>query len=111
MGKISKNLKKYIKDYSHEVSQKIRVSKVILFGSAARGRMNKHSDIDLIVLSDDFKKMDFMDRLVLLSRTRGSKFLSFPMDILGYTPAEFQRLSKQSSILEEIRKEGKVVYP
>ena len=50
--------------------------------------------------------MDFMKRLVLLSQARGRKFMSPAMDILGYTPEEFEKLSKESIVLAEAKKEG-----
>jgi predicted nucleotidyltransferase len=46
------------------------VEKVILFGSVAKGKIHQDSDIDLIILSSDFGKIDFLKRLILLSRIR-----------------------------------------
>ena len=79
---------------------------MILFGSWARGKVHRDSDIDLIIISPYFKKMEFMERLIWLSRMRGEKFMSPPMDIFGYTPEEFEKLSKESSVLGEAKKEG-----
>jgi predicted nucleotidyltransferase len=33
----------------------LNVSKIILFGSQAKGSQTKESDVDLIIISDDFK--------------------------------------------------------
>ncbi len=96
-------------DYLNNLRQELKVEKMILFGSAARGEMNKDSDIDLIVVSSDFKKMDFMERLIWLSRLREGKSRSFAMDVFGYTPQEFKNSNKKRIILEEAKKEGIVV--
>jgi len=80
-----------------------------LFGSYAYGKQHRDSDIDLIVLSPDFKKMEFMERLIWLSKMRKEKFMSPPMDIFGYTPEEFKKLSKESIVLEEAKKEGVLI--
>ena len=71
--------------------------------------MNKDSDIDIIVISDNFKKMKLINRLVFLSRLRGNEFLDWPMDILGYTPEEFEKLSMVSTMFSEVKKRGVVI--
>lgn len=101
---------KLAKAYISALKERIKVDKAILFGSCAReGKLKEHGDIDIIVLSSDFEKMDFMERLVLLSKARGRKFMSPAMDILGYTPEEFNKLSKESVVLAEAKEEGIVL--
>lgn len=99
-----------IKEYAYELKKRIKISKIILFGSAARGKMNEDSDFDLIVLSDTFKKMSFIKRLQLLSHARTGNVRKIPMDILGYTPAEARKLSQSSSMLKEAFEQGKLVW-
>jgi predicted nucleotidyltransferase len=108
-SKIKKEVISIVKDYLRNLEGKINVKKVILFGSAARGKMHRDSDIDLIIISPDFKKMGFVERLILLSRLREGMKKSAPMDIFAYTPEEFEKLSKESIILKEAKKEGKVI--
>lgn len=98
--------KKIAGEYLTTLRRRIPVDKAILFGSVARGTGGQNSDIDLIVISDWFKKMRFIDRLILLSRARGDRFLDWPMDILGYTQEEFGRLSRTSTVLTEAKKDG-----
>jgi predicted nucleotidyltransferase len=95
-----------VKDYLQNLKEEINVEKVILFGSAARGEMHRDSDIDLIIISPDFKKMGYMRRLILLSRLRRGMKKTAPMDILGYTRQEFNKLAKESIVLKEAKKEG-----
>lgn len=103
---------KVTREYTKEVAKRIRVDQVILFGSAARNEMTFDSDLDIIVISPDFKNMAFMKRLQLLSMARGRDFIFVPMDISGYTKEEFERLASrdQSVVLSRAKKEGKVVY-
>lgn len=108
-SKIKRVTLSIIRDYLQNVEGRIKISKVILFGSHARGEQGKYSDIDLIILSPDFKKIEFMDRLVLLSRLRRGMRRSAPMDILGYTSEEFRKLSRESVVLGEAKKEGVVI--
>lgn len=102
---------KIVKDYAKNLSGKIKIDQVILFGSAARGRMNYHSDLDVIILSPNFKKMDFIKRLQLLSHARVRASREIPMDILGYTKEEFEELSKESVVLGEAKQKGKIIWP
>ncbi len=102
----SEKIKKIIKEYIRELKPFIKIKKAILFGSWARGTAHRDSDIDLIIISPDFKKIEFMKRLLWLSRMRREKFMSPGMDIFGYTPKEFEKLSKESIVLQEAKKEG-----
>ena len=63
------------------------------------------------LISSDFKKLAFMDKLVLLSKLRKSKLTrSVPMDIIGYTPGEFENIDKESIILRRAKMEGKMIF-
>jgi len=105
---------KVTRDYIKHLAGKklIKISRVILFGSAAAGKMHRDSDLDIIVLSPDFKNMDYISRLQLLSRAREDKFTFVPMDILGYTLEEFEKMAHpdQSIVLSEAKRKGKVIY-
>jgi predicted nucleotidyltransferase len=108
-SKIKKEILGIIKDYIEKVKKVIRVEKVILFGSVAKGKIHQDSDIDLIILSSDFEKIDFLKRLILLSRIRRELKKSMPMDVLAYTPKEFKNLTKKSIILKEAKLHGKII--
>ena len=53
--------------------------------------------------------MELKDRLIMLSRLRGNKFISWPMDILGYTTKEFEKLSKISPLFKDVKKEAIII--
>lgn len=100
---------KVVQDYARGLGQKLRLKKVILFGSAVRGEMTYDSDLDVVVLSPDFEKLDFIKRLQFLSRARQGEARKIPMDILGYTEEEFEKMAKESVVLEEVKREGKEI--
>ena len=83
----------------------IKVKKIILFGSYAKGGVTEESDIDLVVISDDFNKMDLWDRLCLLGRSRIG--IKIPMEILGYTEEEYNKKEPGSFIYDEVKTIGK----
>jgi predicted nucleotidyltransferase len=81
------------------------LEKIILFGSLATGRAHLWSDIDLVVVGHSEKR--FLDRtkeaLLLLRPTVG-------LDILFYTPDEFDRLSRERQFFRQEVLKGKVLY-
>jgi predicted nucleotidyltransferase len=78
------------------------VRKVLLFGSLARGDARDHSDIDLIVVKDT--QMRFLDRLdEFYDDAREA------MDILVYTPQEFEEMKERPFVKRALR-EGKMLY-
>lgn len=104
--------RKIIKEYLKNMPSVINVNGVFLFGSYARGEARRDSDLDVVVISPDFKKMEFMKRLILLSHAQGKSEItrSVPMDIIGYTPEEFKNIDKESIIMRRAKREGKMIY-
>ena len=78
------------------VQQSINPQKVLLFGSRARGNSNPDSDIDIIIVSDFFRDIHPLKRMTLvLKRIRFPKHI----DVLCYTPEEFETIRKTSAIV------------
>jgi len=62
-----------IKQWSSELASRlenggVRVEEIILFGSYARGDYSDSSDLDLVIVSEDWGRMPYTDRLSLLYR-------------------------------------------
>jgi len=70
----------------------IVVDSIILFGSALSGNMNENSDIDLIIISPDFKDKNIFEKaeLTMKSEWETLKKYKIPMDILNFSPEEYQ---------------------
>lgn len=100
--------KRIIQTFIKNIPSNIKVNGIFLFGSYATGKNREDSDLDFIVISPDFKKMDFMKRLELLSHVQGADPVtrSIPMDIIGYTPEEFKTIDKESTIMKRAKEEG-----
>ena len=80
--------------------------KIILFGSAARGKTRQWSDLDIVVIKDTPKR--FYDRIGDVSRLVKH---TVPMDFIVYTPEEFNRMAKSSYFVrDEIITKGKILY-
>lgn len=97
--------KEIISHYLSTLQKQINVQGALVFGSYAWGKPTKHSDVDLIVLSSDFKRIK--DPFLWLARQRDAKTYNIAMDVIGYTPKEFADIEKHSVIMAKAKKEGK----
>lgn len=83
----------------------IQISKIILFGSYARGTADEASDIDLAVLSNNFGR-DSIEEAMILSKL--SWQVSDRIEAVPLTQKEISQ--KYHPFIGEIQKYGKVVY-
>ncbi|MBI5410311.1 MAG: nucleotidyltransferase domain-containing protein [Nitrospirae bacterium] len=72
--------------------------RIILYGSYAKGNPREDSDIDLIVISGDFRHMNLRERLETLGLAAGRVFE--PIEAVGYTEEEVK--DTKGTFLEEI---------
>ncbi|MFH1801287.1 MAG: nucleotidyltransferase domain-containing protein [archaeon] len=92
-----------LKKFKEKLKGKIKVEKMILFGSRAVGDNRKDSDIDLLIVSSSFNGKNFFDRV---KKMYNYWDLDYAVDFLCYTPEEFEKLSKKISIVTEALKTG-----
>ena len=98
-----KSLIKDLAQFKKNLNKKIAVSKVIFFGSHATGKPKKDSDIDLLIVSKDFKQKKFRERPLGFYQYWN---LDYPVDFLCYTPEEFKKLKNQITIVREAVEHG-----
>ncbi|MDH5810957.1 MAG: nucleotidyltransferase domain-containing protein [Candidatus Verstraetearchaeota archaeon] len=84
----------------------IKVNFAIIFGSTVYGERLKDSDIDLIVVSEDFKQMPFEERVMLLQKNWKHKVM---LEAFGFTLEELERLKNKSIVIQEALEKGKVI--
>jgi len=95
---LERGLKKIVERLKKDESIRL----VLLFGSMARGDIGSESDIDLIIVKETDKK--FLDRL-----DEFYEDADIAMDLLVYTPDEFERMKKRSFI-KRVSEEGVILY-
>jgi len=87
----------------------LNVSKIILFGSQVKGKTTEDSDIDILIISEDFHGKDIFERarLTKYAEIMTLKKFMMPLDIVTLTSEEFER---GTSLVVEYAKRGKVMY-
>ncbi len=96
------------KRFAEKVRRRINAKNIILFGSRARGDNFVASDFDFVIVSEEFSGVRFPARasrvLEWWDRPEG-------LDVLCYTPAEWERLRNSRGILLNLQREGVWLYP
>jgi uncharacterized protein len=86
-------------------AKNIRINQLILYGSYANGTYKEGSDIDLIVISKDFKGKGYWKRIDILSDAIYEVFE--PIEAIAMTPDEWK--NKKMRIVD-YASEGEVVF-
>ncbi len=101
-------IKKVAKEYKEELKRhNIRITKLILYGSYAKGNPKFYSDIDLVVVSPDLAKFSILRRQELLAQLAIG--IDAPIEVIGYTPQQLRK-SRQTIFGQIIRETGKLLY-
>jgi predicted nucleotidyltransferase len=89
-----------------ELLKRIRVERVILFGSYAEGRPRPWSDIDLAVISPDFHGGTEADHMLLAEVAR---LVTPQIEAIPYMPGDFEACDPRS-FESVILTRGRVVF-
>lgn len=80
--------------------------RIILFGSAARGEMGPHSDMDLLVVRDGVHRRELAARIY-----RRLVGVGATVDVIVVTPEDLERCrDSHALIVKPALREGSVVY-
>jgi predicted nucleotidyltransferase len=88
----------------------ISISKIIIFGSFAENKLKEDSDIDVIVVSRDFREKGIFERVKMISgigRELVQKF-KIPFDLILYSDEEWE--TQNYLLILEAREKGEVIY-
>jgi len=82
-------------------------TKIIVFGSHARGEDTPHSDLDILVVLDQVEST----RAESIRLRRALRDLMYPIDILVSTPQQLARYRQiPGMIYQTVLDEGQVIY-
>ncbi len=104
-------MEKNDKDLDNIISiiRKINPEKIYLFGSYATESSDEQSDIDLLIIAPSYERP--LERRLKLRRMLSEYDRKIGLDLLVYTPDEFEMLSKEtSSFIYSVIKQGIKIY-
>jgi len=101
--RIPKKIIKTVENYTQRLSdeKKIPIEKVIIYGSYAKGKAHKWSDVDICIISSKFR--DPFEAIEFLLAKRNKKEVLIGLEPVGFTKKDFK---EGSSLIEEIKKMG-----
>ena len=93
-------------DIIRRVVRVAQPEKIILFGSAARGDMGPHSDVDLLIVKEGADTLDLMGDIYMNLHGVGAA-----VDAVVVTPADVERYKDSHAlVIKPALREGRVVY-
>ena len=93
-------------DVVRRIVEVAQPEKIILFGSAASGRMGPHSDIDLLIVKEGAQRRTLAGRIY--DNLHGA---GVAVDVIVVTPADIERYKDSHAlVIKPALKEGKVIY-
>ncbi len=90
--------------FLQELGKHISIEEVYLFGSYVKDTWLKTSDIDLVIISSDFKNMRYLERLELIYSVQWRLNLKHFIEVIPLTPEEFRKRKKKSIVLRDASK-------
>jgi len=101
--KLSKKQKRELASFLRRLKKVLNVSEVYLFGSRVYGTPLVDSDLDMIVVSDEFRKRGFIENMILLSMLWDG---SFSLEMFPYTEEELKKFYGKKTIVTEALEKG-----
>jgi predicted nucleotidyltransferase len=97
---------KLINRFRQEIQDRgIIAQKIILYGSHASGTSAAVSDIDVVIISDDFAGKGYWERIDILTDVIYA--MSAPLEAVAMTPEEWNR---GDSFIADFARHGEVLY-
>ncbi len=92
-----------LKRFIRRLKTRYSIDKVILFGSRSRDDYFAESDIDLVIVSDSFEGIHFLDRISAVLELWDAEMALEP---LCYTLREYEEMASRLTIVQAAAAEG-----
>jgi predicted nucleotidyltransferase len=99
----TKKLIESLKEFALDISEDYPLKRMYLFGSRARKRAKRDSDVDLLLVSSTFKGKRKIKRAPPLYMKWN---LSYPVDFVCVSPDEFKKKKTQIGVVQNAVEEG-----
>jgi len=97
---------KTLREIVHRIVEVAQPDRIILFGSAARGKMGPNSDVDLLVVKSNVHRRKLAGEIYMSLIGIGQA-----VDVVVVTPEDIERYGNcPALVIEPALREGRVVY-
>lgn len=106
---MKKSIERIIRFLCEELKDRgLKISKTVVFGSHSKGNARYGSDIDVAIISDDFKGKDIFARVKMTKDAEAATIRKFmvPLDVVAMTSTEF---GDRTSLVAVYARDGAVV--
>jgi Nucleotidyltransferase domain. len=101
--KLSERRKRELARFLKRLKRELGVVEVYIFGSRAYGNPLLESDLDMIMVSEEFGKRSFIENMELLSRMWDG---SFTVEMFPYTPEQLRKYAERKTVVSEALRKG-----
>jgi len=101
--KLSERRKRELARFLKRLKRELGVVEVYIFGSRVYGNPLLESDLDMIVVSEEFGKRSFIENMELLSRMWDG---SFTLEMFPYTPEQLRKYEERKTVVSEALRKG-----
>ena len=106
---IDRDILNVIEEFLAKLAKRVRLREAYLFGSTARGERLPESDVDIVVVADDFEGMPLSERIRIAYRLW--PLADYSADIIPLGPGEFERKKERSVALRDASRYWIRIYP
>ena len=108
-GQVDPRIMATVRSFLARLAEHVKLREAYLFGSTARGERLAESDVDLVVVADEFEGMPLSERIRRV-------YLLWPLeelsaDIIPLGPGEFERKKERSVVLRDASRYWVRVWP
>lgn len=101
--KLSERRKRGLVRFLKRLKRELGAVEVYIFGSRVYGTPLLESDLDMIVVSEEFGRRGFIENMELLSRMWDG---SFTVEMFPYTPEQIEKYAEKKTVVSEALKRG-----
>ncbi|MEM0078940.1 MAG: nucleotidyltransferase domain-containing protein [Nitrososphaerota archaeon] len=101
--RLSSRQKRELISFLKHLKKELKVREVYLFGSRVYGVPLRDSDLDILVVSEEFSKHSFIENMEALSRLWNG---SFTLEAFPYTPEQIEKYKGRKTVVTEALEKG-----
>jgi predicted nucleotidyltransferase len=101
--RLSNRRKRELASFLRRLRRLLKVEEVYIFGSRIYGIPLEDSDLDILIVSEEFGKRNYVENLILLADLWDG---SFTLEMFPYTPSQIRMYRDRKTVVAEALTKG-----